>query len=129
MYTFAFENILEVHSGIYHFRKLVVDGFCLFDEFTNEVASNPQYSSELATLLSYMNFMAKENQKLPSAKFNHIIERGNVIGHEFKSKHLRIYIIKAKPDVIIVLGGYKNAQKSDIRKFSSLVKQLKNVEL
>lgn len=125
MPTFAFETMPEIVTGLYHFRKLVVDGCCLFDEFCREIEVNPQYKSELATLLSYMNFMTRENTKIPPSKFNHILEKGDTIGHEFKSKHLRIYIIKAKPDVIVVLGGYKTSQKKDISRFKSLIKQLK----
>lgn len=37
--------------------------------------------------------------------------------YEFKSKHLRVYAMKGPGRKIVILGGYKNNQKNDIRKF------------
>lgn len=33
--------------------------------------------------------------------------------YEFKSKHLRVYVVLQKPNVFVVMGGSKNTQDTD----------------
>lgn len=54
-------------------------------------------------------------------KFKDITPSGDKIKeYEFKSGDLRVYGIKIPNGKLIVLGGFKNQQNSDITKFRSL---------
>lgn len=50
-------------------------------------------------------------------------EKESIKEYEFKTKNLRVYAIKTKDGKVIVLGGYKNRQKKDLKKFRSLKKR------
>lgn len=122
MRTFASE-IFEVVQGKQVFEKLLVDNVCLIDEFEQEINANPQYISELKTIYAYMNFLASGGT-LPKTKFREI--KGDKISqkrYEFKSKNLRVYVFGIFGGKMVVLGGYKNNQEADIRKFNSIVKE------
>jgi hypothetical protein len=70
-----------------------------------------------------MSFIANLNS-LPHSKFKDITpDKEEIKEYEFKSKHLRIYCIKKPNGKIIILGGYKNNQSSDIIKFRSIKQQ------
>ena len=67
---------------------------------------------------------------LPNTKFKDITPRKeNVKEYEFKEGNLRVYAIKKFGGKIIILGGYKNRQKQDLRKFRSLKEQYLNQEI
>ncbi|MDL2255184.1 hypothetical protein LJC38_01185 [Parabacteroides sp. OttesenSCG-928-K15] len=51
-----------------------------------------------------------------------------MIGYEFKSGSLRLYVIKEDPNVVIVLGGYKTDQKKDIKRFSQICKNYREAK-
>lgn len=121
MPKFALENIASV-NGKQQFNQLVVDGSGQLDEFENDL-KDTTYWSEFKTLLAYMDFVAK-NRTLPQNKFKDITPAKELVKeYEFKSKHLRIYVIHQPNGKIVILGGYKNNQKNDINKFRSLKKQ------
>lgn len=72
----------------------------------------------------YMDSVANM-KSLPHSKF-HPLDTNNADGYreyEFKTKHLRVYVIKQHGGKIIVMGGYKNSQKRDIASFRALKKQ------
>lgn len=123
MRTFATENMEEVKGSRQTFEKLSVNGICLLDMFEEEIKRNPQYFSEYKTILTYMNFVAN-GDTLPEPKFR-IIKggEGRVKEYEFKSKHLRVYACSQTGGKVIVMGGYKTDQKSDIRQLHGLVKE------
>lgn len=53
--------------------------------------------------------------KLPKTKFRQInVSPPRTDVFEFKKNNLRIYVILQKPDVYVVMGGYKNTQKQDV---------------
>lgn len=120
MSTFALKTI-EAVKGKQQFYELLIDGYSQYEEFTNEVAHNPQYKSELLTILSYMNFVA--NLKLlPDKKFKDITPTKDATKeYEFKSAHLRTYVFHCENiGKIVAYFGYKNCQKEDIVKFRSI---------
>ncbi|MEO6830639.1 MAG: hypothetical protein ABI378_00410, partial [Chitinophagaceae bacterium] len=52
---------------------------------------------------------------LPETKFKDITPKGETIReYEFKSKHLRVYAVQKPGGKVVVLGGFKTTQKSDI---------------
>lgn len=122
MPKFALERI-ETIEGRQVFEKLLIDGQCQFDDFEAEVSKNPKYYSELGSIYHYMERVAN-NESLPETKFKDITPKKEAIKeYEFKSKNLRVYALKKENGKIIVLGGYKNRQKKDIRSFQSIKKR------
>lgn len=111
----------EVKNQQFKFHKLTVDNRCLFDEFENSLCQ-PSDIKALGAIYSLMECFG--NLLLPKTKFNHIVggkkDPGNVF--EFKKNNIRVYIMMQKPDVIVILGGFKTAQKKDIEKVFSIVK-------
>ncbi|NMB37089.1 MAG: hypothetical protein GX993_03475 [Bacteroidales bacterium] len=126
MSKFALVNIDAV-QGIQMFEKLVVDGVAPFDTFEDELEGKDRRSLE--KIYFYMNEVANI-RTLPNTKFKDITPRKeNVKEYEFKEGNLRVYAIKKFGGKIIILGGYKNRQKQDLRKFRSLKEQYLNQEI
>lgn len=127
MSKFALEKIKAI-KGKQSFYDLKVDEVGQFESFSNELEE--QYKSELVTLNARMDLVANLN-RLPKEKFRDITPKKQTVKeYEFKTRHLRLYAIHIeKTGKVIVLGGYKNTQKSDIPSFRSLKSQfLKSLE-
>ncbi len=69
-----------------------------------------------------MDFWADGNI-LPQAKFKQIQDAAQSNMYEFRSKHLRVYVLLLENGKIVILGGYKVTQKKDIVKFKAIVKE------
>lgn len=87
-----------------------------YEEFVDSLTQKKD-KDELFKIIALMDMMG--DMLLPKTKFRHIEpnkkgDRKDV--YEFKSKHIRVYVIKKSPDVFIVLGGFKNNQEADIKK-------------
>lgn len=123
MSVFSLEEITAV-DGKYKFFKLVKDGVCEFDEFVKSIRKSTSFASELISVYAYFDMVANL-YTLPQTKFKEIIpEKEAVKEYEFKTKHLRIYAIHEKDTgKVIICGGKKNSQKSDINHFRSVKKQ------
>ncbi len=120
MSKFALRNI-EAVQGNQTFEKLVVDGVAPFDTFENELET--KYKRSLEKIYFYMNEVAN-NRSLPNTKFKDVTpEKESVKEYEFKDGDLRVYGISKFGGKIIILGGYKNQQKKDYRRFRSLKEQ------
>ena len=116
------EEPLEiVNNEEYTYYKLYVDEKCYFDEFYEEVVDDVRYCNKMAAIITYMDELGA--QLIPKEKFRNIkgLNRSDVF--EFKKKPLRVYVIKQKPNIYVVMGGYKNEQKNDI---SILKKRIKD---
>ena len=127
MSKFALEKIKAI-KGKQTFYDLKVNEVGQFESFSNELEE--EYKSELVTLNARMDLVANLN-RLPKEKFRDITPKKQTVKeYEFKTKHLRLYVIHIeKTGKVIVLGGYKNTQKSDISSFRSLKSQfLKSLE-
>lgn len=120
MSKFALREINQI-KGKKTYYKLVKNGKCEFQEFCNEIVKGSNYESELKTLFSWMDRDANL-QPLPSNKKKDITPDGvTPKEHEFKSKNLRIYTFQDKgTGKIVVCGGNKNTQDSDIRHFRKI---------
>ncbi len=122
MHKFALEKI-EAVKGRQTFFKLKKGAKCFLDDFEAEIKRNGQYVGELASLYAIMEAVSN-NQSLPKTKFREITLKKEIIKeYEVKTKNLRLYLIKHTNGKIVVFGGYKNNQKSDIRSFRSLKSQ------
>jgi hypothetical protein len=128
MPEFVLKEIEAIKGSKYDFYKLEINGVCSLDEFENKIYSNKQYYSEFKTLISYAQLFA-DGIRLPDKKLGTVhLNITDVASFEFKSKHLRIYFFctNSNPDKIVVLCGYKNKQKSDITRLTSIVKRYLN---
>ena len=109
-----------VNNPNYTYYKLYVDDKCLFDEFVEEVSRSVKNMKELKTIYAYMDFLG--SQLLPKEKFNSIGDGKRSDLFEFKTKHLRVYIILDNPYVYVVAGGYKVTQDKDIARLKKRIK-------
>lgn len=123
MSEFVLIDIDEIKGSEYDFYKLEINGVCPLDDFEESLTNNPQYLSQYHTIFSYAQFYA-DGLRIPPKKLNTIkLNIDDVSIYEFKSRHLRVYFFHTSdnPDRIIALGGFKNRQKADIRKLSSII--------
>lgn len=107
----------DVINPKFSFYLLYRDGKSFFVDFVDSL----KQKSDLAELDKVWALMDKvDNNNLPVTKFRHINSgsrsgRRNDI-YEFKSKHLRVYVIKKSPDFYVVLAGFKKNQEKDVAK-------------
>ena len=116
--------LIEINSieGEQIFWKLAINNKCQFDEYALEIKKTGTYVKELGMIYKYMELIANL-KSLPEKRFKDITpEKEKVKEYEFKSKHLSVYAIKKENGKIIILGGYKNRQKNEIRKFKAIKK-------
>lgn len=108
----------------YSFKKMYIDGTCQFDEFCEEVRASKNEYKNLVAIIALMQCFS--NILLPKEKFRQIkdLDRNDI--YEFKKKGLRVYVLLCKPDVVIILGGYKKNQKKDI---SRLKRKLADIDI
>ncbi len=114
-------EILEiVNNPNYIYYKLYVDGKCAFDEFLKEVSRNVADRKNLEGIIAYMDFL--NAQLLHNTIYNHIQDNERTDLYEFKKKNLRVYVIDQRPEIFVVMGGYKVNQQKDIAKLKNKVK-------
>jgi len=120
MSIFAVDKMGEI-KGVQAFYKLKVKGICLLDRYYDEIKTNPSYKSSYIRILSNMESVANK-VLLPKTKFRPLLPKSQPKQYEFKYGDLRIYVIDYKGGKLIIDGGFKNSQDSDIKAFRSLVK-------
>lgn len=105
----------EVNNPNTNFYLLYKNDKNFFLDFKNSLSQKNDIN-EFYSIIALMDFIDGNN--LPPKKFKHIIggkkDRKDIF--EFKSKHLRVYVIKKEPDMYVVLGGFKKNQVKDISK-------------
>jgi putative component of toxin-antitoxin plasmid stabilization module len=120
MYNFALKEIEEINGKLKIF-KLLVDEVCEYDEFEKEIETEGNLKSELRTIITRLHDVA-DCKALPQEKFKDITpENERNKEYEIKTHHLRLYLFHDKnTGRIIVCGGKKGAQKSDIKHFRKI---------
>lgn len=105
------------------FYKMEIDGECPFDKFTEDVERVAIDKKHLVSIYAMMDTF-NPNLRYPKTKLNHINSniRGDI--YEFKKDNLRVYVLLQKPNVLIVMGGYKIDQKQDVKRVDRLIKEL-----
>ena len=121
MSTFALVDFTLVKGHI-RFYKLEVNGVCPLDEFWEEIESQGNLQKQLYSAIAIMERVAM-NQRLPETKYKKISSGETVKEYEVKTKDLRIYIFRTKDGNVVVLGGKKSTQRSDINRFRNLKEQ------
>jgi hypothetical protein len=86
-----------------------------------ESSLETRYRKDLVKIYAYMNMVAY-NEAVPGTKYHELKREKKDLfpDFEFKSGDLRIYGAKLPGSKVIMLAGFKNRQKADIRKFRSL---------
>ncbi len=122
MYTFALHKVNEI-EGKLSFYKLIVNGNCDFDTFCKQCEQDGNLASELRTIQSRMQQLA-DLKTMPVEKHRDITPKNeSVKEYEIKTKHLRVYMFHEKDTGrVIVLGGKKGTQESDIKRFRNIKK-------
>ena len=115
---------IEEIIGIQSIFKIIVDDECPFDKFCTEIENEGTYVSELDSIQARLEHLAN-NRPLPKQKFRDITpKKEKHKEYEIKTKNLRIYLCSEKhTGKIIVLGGKKNTQQRDLKKFRSIKKE------
>ena len=124
MSVFRTEIFDLVKNEEYEYYKLSIDGICQFDDFLKKTEKDKQEKKNLMYILSYMENL-RSDMLFPKTKFRLIVDNKRKDLFEFKKKELRVYVLKQKPNIYIVLGGYKRNQKKDIKKLKSKIKEFK----
>lgn len=82
-----------------------------------------KYKSSFNRIISIMN-QAANLQLLPKTQWREVKPaKERIKEYEVKAGDLRVYLIKIPNGQLVILGGYKNQQFSDFKKFRSLKKQ------
>jgi putative component of toxin-antitoxin plasmid stabilization module len=126
MVKFALKEIQEINGKI-NFFKLLIDGKCLFDEFEALIQMEGNLASELRTIQTRL-YEISDCKSLPNTKFKDITPENNINKeYEIKTHHLRVYLFHEKnTGRVIVCGGKKRTQKSDIKQFRNIKKKYFN---
>lgn len=123
MDEFSKKSMDYVRNPRYHFYEILINGKSPYKEFT-ESLNQKKDKKAIEALHAIMDRFG--DTLLNSTIVNHIsggkYDRKDV--YEFKKNNIRIYFILQRPDVMILLGGFKVNQVNDIatifRKFNSL---------
>ncbi len=126
MYSFALVEIKEIQGKV-KIYKLKVNNACSFDEFEEEIKLEGTYATELRTIQTRLDDVA-DCKTLPKEKFKDITPRNDQHKeYEIKTRNLRVYLFHDKNSgKIIVCGGKKTNQQSDIRFFKNIKKHYFN---
>jgi len=122
--TFAIEHIEEFETN-QSVNKLIRNGKCFFDQFIEEIRNDNNLFPELGDLYAIIVDVAN-NKLLPQTRYKKIYVNKKLKYHpyEAKSKHLRLYMFHEKgTGQIIVFGGKKTNQKTDIERLERLIKE------
>jgi putative component of toxin-antitoxin plasmid stabilization module len=123
MHNFALKDIEEI-KGKVKIYKLLIDGNCVYDDFEKIIKTEGNLKSELTTIEVRLHEIA-DLKSLPQTKFKDITpKKENNKEYEIKTHHLRVYLFHdKKTGRIIVCGGKKGTQKSDIKYFRKIKKE------
>ena len=104
----------QIHGQREQFYKLEIDGVCLLDSFESELPDN--LAAERRSV--YTRMQKKANGfHLPPEHYHPLGD----LTFEFKTHHLRYYGIHLKrTGKIIVIGGFKGDQDSDISRLNTI---------
>lgn len=106
-----------VNNAEYDFYEVSVNGKYLCQRFLDEIKEERD-KKKLFKIYAYMDSFS--SIFLPSSKFRQIkgLRRKDV--YEFKNKDIRVYVLMKKPNIFVILGGYKGTQDKDINRIDNL---------
>jgi putative component of toxin-antitoxin plasmid stabilization module len=125
MSKFALKEYNNVIGKI-KFFKLIEDKICYWDDFCREIQKDANMEDQLITVISRMNDIANL-RTLPKQKFKDITpNKETVKEYEIKTNDLRVYYIKDGSGNLVIVGGKKNSQPEDIKRFRAIKKAYLN---
>lgn len=106
-----------VNNAEYDFYEVSVNGKYLCQRFLDEIKEERD-KKKLFKIYAYMDSFS--SNFLPSSKFRQIkgLRRKDV--YEFKNKDIHVYVLMKKPNIFVILGGYKGTQDKDINRIDNL---------
>ena len=107
-----------VNNNTYQFKEVSVNGKYLFQEFVSNLKDS-QDIKKLMTIYSYMDIFSP-SILLPKTKFRQVEGIGRKDVYEFKKDDVRVYVIKQRPSVFVILGAYKGTQSKDVKRIEKL---------
>lgn len=96
----------------YTFYKVKVNGKCQFDEFEKKLRKDKNIYDELKVIYTLM-CLYRDNPVLPITKFRQMKLGKRPDIYEFKSKHIRVYVIKKEKVFYVIRAGLKTDQDQD----------------
>lgn len=125
MSKFALKEYNNV-TGKIKFFKLIEDKICYWDDFCREIQKDANLEDQLIAVVSRMNDISNL-RTLPKQKFKDITPNKETIKeYEIKTKDLRVYYIKDGSGNLVIIGGKKNSQPEDIKRFRAIKKAYLN---
>lgn len=124
MPSFALRTIQSV-NGNQIFQELIVDDVRPMKRLGNRVKSlnNKALTTELGSIFSRMDLVSN-GVDLPDSKFKRLRNPTRGIDeYEFKTHSIRVYCFKIPNGKLVVWGGFKSEQDSDIKHFRFLKNQ------
>lgn len=100
------------------FYEASVNGKYLYQEFLLGLKDKKNDLRKLNSIYAYMDKFGA--LLLPKTKFRYIGDKQHPDLYEFKKNDIRVYVIMRKPNVFVVLGGYKGEQNSGIKRIKKL---------
>lgn len=101
------------------FYELLVNGKSHVREFIDSIPEKSVYRKRFYNMVALMDNFSPTHF-MPNTKFRPI--EGSDECFEFKAKGIRLYVLKRLPNMYVVIGGYKDDQKADIKKLKRLIK-------
>lgn len=119
MRSFVLEEFLLV-KGPVRFYKLRIDGWSPLDEFWAEIQREGNLAKQLNSAVAIMERVSA-NQRLPANKYKKVSGPGAAVNeYEIKTKDLRIYLFRLPGGAVLVWGGKKSTQRSDLNRFRNI---------
>lgn len=124
MPKFVFDKIKSLKSNQFKLFQLSIDGKRQLDLFEEELRGT-DYEKEYRRLFTWFDYYS-ETGRLANGiiKELNVSSKDEIKEYEFRTTNLRIYAIKGDTGKIIILCGFKKNQKSDLKTFKSLKKQI-----
>lgn len=104
-------DLIKNENG-YTFYKLKVNGKWQVDEFEKDISKNKDLINELTAIYALMDFYT-DSPKPPQTKFRQFKINKRTDIYEFKSKSIRVYVIKKDKAFYVIRAGLKKNQEKD----------------
>jgi hypothetical protein len=125
MSNFTLEEFKESNTA-QKVHKLCRDGVCFYDEFRDKIKKDKNLRPELSDLWAILKDAAND-KKLPKNRYRkeNLGKKMPYNVYAAKSDHLRLYTFTDSEGLIIVIGGKKTDQDTDLKRIKDIVKSYK----
>lgn len=125
---FTLKLVPEVRCRVAWY-KLLRKGHCFWDEFCEQIRSEGNLKNQIASAVAIMERYGNRDHLMQN-KLKNISEAGDPFNlFEIKTRDLRIYFLRDANGAVIVLGGKKSTQRSDIKQFRNIAREYSQQKL